>query len=431
MVHLNPRNRLAPRELLEGDLHLHHLLARVGDPHFFSETHAIRWNVQHASVDEDMPMTHELARLLARRREAHAIDEIIETTLESDEQCLARHTRLLDRALEQIAELALREAVDPLHLLFFPQLLRVLRRLATPPGRLAVLARGVRAPFHRALFRQAACALEKELRPLAPAQPANGSRVACHASHPPFLGRAAPVVRNRRHVADRPDLQPGTRKRLNRGFATGAGTLHAHVYALHTQVQRLARRLLCRDSGGEGRRLLGALEPGLAGAAPSDRVALHIADRDERVVERRGNVRDALGLDDLFGALRGRACRCRFRLFGLFFWLFFLRLVVGHVPLLFQDGLLPARDGASRSLFGSRVRGPALSSYRQMLSFATTPIRPDVHQALDVHRDFGAERAFDLVVPFDDLPQPRHFGVAQVAHPRVRADAGLRDDPDR
>jgi len=60
-------------------------------------------------VDEDMPMTHELARLLARRREAHAIDEIIETTLEGDEQCLARHTRFLDRALEQVAELALRK----------------------------------------------------------------------------------------------------------------------------------------------------------------------------------------------------------------------------------------------------------------------------------------------------------------------------------
>src|SRR5258706_2289130 len=176
MVDLNPRNRLAPRELLEGDLHLHHLPARIGHPHFFSETHAIGWNVQHASVDEDMPMTHELARLLARRREAHAIDEIIETTLERDEQCLARDTRLLDRALEHVAELALRDAVDPLHLLFFPQLLRVLRCLAAPAGRLAVLAPGVRAPFHRALVRQAARALEKELRPLAPAQPAHGSR---------------------------------------------------------------------------------------------------------------------------------------------------------------------------------------------------------------------------------------------------------------
>src|SRR5436309_11639895 len=39
------------------------------------------------------------------------------------------------------------------------------------------------------------------------AQSANGTRVACHASNPPFLGRAAAVVRNRRHVADRTDLR--------------------------------------------------------------------------------------------------------------------------------------------------------------------------------------------------------------------------------
>src|SRR6266487_6723066 len=132
--------------------------------------------------------------------------------------------------------------------------------------------------------------------------------------NPPFLGRATPVVRNRRHVADRTDLQPGTGERLNGGLAARAWTLHTHVHALHAEVQRFPRRLLGRDGCGEGRGLFGALEAGLAGRAPRDRVALQIGDRDERVVERRGDMRYALSLDDLLGALgaTGRTSGCWF-----------------------------------------------------------------------------------------------------------------------
>src|SRR5206468_10561834 len=108
-----------------------------------------------------------------RRREAHAIHEIVEAALEGHEQCFTRHTRLFDGALEQIAELPLRESVNPFDLLFFAQLLRVLRRLATAAGRLAVLTRSVRAALHCALLGKAACPLEEQLRALAAAQPAD------------------------------------------------------------------------------------------------------------------------------------------------------------------------------------------------------------------------------------------------------------------
>src|SRR5213083_230321 len=156
---------------------------------------------------------------------------------------------------------------------------------------------------------------------------------------PPFLGRAAPIVRNRRHVADRTDLQPGTGERLNGGLAARAWTLHTHVHALHAEVQRFPRRLLGRDGRGEGRGLFGALEAGLAGRAPVDRVALQSGDRDERVVERRGDMRDTLGLDDLLGALRATG-RTRWSWFGVRFgvglcvWLrvwFCVWFGVGHV----------------------------------------------------------------------------------------------------
>src|SRR2546422_11049817 len=52
--------------------------------------------------------------------------------------------------------------------------------------------------------------------------------------------------------------------------------------------------------------------------------------------------------------------------------------------------------------------------------------RPDVHQPLDVHRDLGAKRALDLVVPLDHLAQPRDLRVAQVTNARIRIHAGLR-----
>src|SRR5439155_561884 len=245
----------------------------------------------------------------------------------------------------------------------------------------AVLPRRVGAPLDRAFLREAARALEKQLGAFAPAQLADGTRVACHASNPPFLGRAAPVVRNRRHVADRPDLQPRAGERLNGGLAAGAGTLHAHVHALHAEVQRFARRLLGRHGGGEGRRLLGALEPSFAGRAPGDRVALQVGDRDERVVERRGDVCDAFRLDDFLGALRARrACWCWLLfVWFLFVWFLFVWfLFVRHVPLLFQHGLLLARDRAPRSLLGARIGVRALAAHRQILAMAAPAIRKNL-----------------------------------------------------
>ena len=62
---------------------------------------------------------------------------------------------------------------------------------------------------------------------------------------------------------------------------------------------------------------------------------------------------------------------------------------------------------------------------------AAAPVRPDVHQTLDVHRDFGPECTFYFIVPLDHLTQPRHLGVPQIAHARVGTDARLREDANR
>src|SRR5216117_2178033 len=83
------------------------------------------------------------------------------------------------------------------------------------------------------------------------------------------------------------------------------------------------------------------LEPGLARGSPGEGVPLHIRDRDERVIERRRDVAHAFGLDHLLGALRARC----FRL----------------CHLLFQEGLLLARNRAPRPLLGARVGVLALA----------------------------------------------------------------------
>src|SRR5213594_2813568 len=149
---------------------------------------------------------------------------------------------------------------------------------------------------------------------------------------------------------------------------------------------------------------------GLAGGAPRDGVALHVGDRDERVVERRRDVSDALGLDDLLGALRASPCRLRL------------------CHLLFEHGLFLARYGAPRPLLGARVGVGALAAHRQSLAVPRPAVRPDVHQSLDVHRHLGPQRALDLVVPLNHLPQACHLGVAQVAHSRVRTDPRLGEN---
>src|SRR6267378_2639027 len=75
------------------------------------------------------------------------------------------------------------------------------------------------------------------------------------------------------------------------------------------------------------------------------------------------------------------------------------------IRLLFQQGLFLARDRAPGTLLGARIGVRALAAHRQILAMTGAAIRPDVHQAFDVHRDLGTQRAFDLVVALDHLPQ--------------------------
>ena len=130
------------------------------------------------AVDPHVAVADELARLRARGGEAEAVDGVVEAHLEQHQEVLAGDPLAPVGLLEVAAELALEHAVDALDLLLLAELQAVAQRAAGAPA--AVLAGRVAAALDRALLLEAAVALEEELHPLAPAQPADGTRVSCH-----------------------------------------------------------------------------------------------------------------------------------------------------------------------------------------------------------------------------------------------------------
>src|ERR1041385_2214317 len=152
-VDREPGHGRSSRSALEGQLHRHHFPAVRSDPHFLPGSHAVGRNVHALPVDFHVPVPHQLPRRLAARGKAHPVDYVVESGLEGDEQIGAFDALLRAGPLEGGAELALGEAVDPLHLLLFPELARVFRHLAPAPaaGGLAMLARRITAALDRAL----------------------------------------------------------------------------------------------------------------------------------------------------------------------------------------------------------------------------------------------------------------------------------------
>ena len=59
-----------------------------------------------------------------------------------------------------------------------------------------------------------------------------------------------------------------------------------------------------------------------------------------------------------------------------------------------------------------------------------SPVTPQVHESLNVHRDFRSELAFDLVFPVDDLSNVTDLRFCEVIAPGVRVEADFRQNLD-
>src|SRR5476651_2587123 len=111
----------------------------------------------------------------------------------------------------------------------------------------------------------------------------------------PTLWRAAAVMRNRRHVADRGDGEADGLQGAQCRFASRAGTLDLDLERPHAVLHRLLAGILGSHLRGIGRRFARALEALAARGRPGDRIALGVGDGDDRIVERRVHMRDAGG----------------------------------------------------------------------------------------------------------------------------------------
>src|SRR5271156_1608138 len=115
------------------------LLRLFADSNDVTRLNLHRRDVRHHAVHRDRLMAHELTRFSARRAEAHAIHDVVETRLEQLQQVFTRVALEAVGFSEITAELALENAVDALHFLLFAQLRAVVGRTGTRGA--AMLAR--------------------------------------------------------------------------------------------------------------------------------------------------------------------------------------------------------------------------------------------------------------------------------------------------
>src|SRR5688500_4650807 len=80
--------------------------------------------------------------------------------------------------------------------------------------------------------------------------------------------------------------------------------------------------------------------------------------------------------------------------------------------------LLPG-NRLRRPLAGAGVGMRALAACRQRTAMAQAAVAAEVHQSLDVHRDFAAQIALDLIVAVDGFADLEHLGVGKLVDAAV------------
>src|SRR5690606_6584601 len=126
-VDLDPLGEADLARDLERGLHASLLLRAVAHGDRVSGLDLVRRNVDDLLVDGDAAMRDELARLGARRCEAHPVDDVVEPGLEHPQQVLAGRAFDLRGLRVIVAELPLEHAVHAAELLLLAQLHAVVR----------------------------------------------------------------------------------------------------------------------------------------------------------------------------------------------------------------------------------------------------------------------------------------------------------------
>src|SRR5258705_1141052 len=367
--------------------------------------HPVAGDVDLDAIDGEVAVADQLAGHPAGAGKARAVDHVVQPALQDAQQVLTRLARDPVGLFVVTAELLLHHAVGEAGLLLLLQLLAVFAFL---DARAAVLAGRVGTLLERLI---AADEVDAQATRLA----RGGSCVTSHESllllDPAPLGRTAAVVRLRRDIGNRPDLEAGGLQRPDRGIAARTRALHGHADLIHAVLLRLAGGVLGGQLSGERGRLARTLEADVARRRPGDDVALRVGDRHDRVVERALDVRSAVRDVLLFPAagllplLGGGAC-C---------------LLCGWHRL---PGLLLAGDGALRALAGARIGLGPLAAHRHAAAVPNTLVAADLDLAADVGLHLTAQITLHLEAAFDVVAQLGDLIVSQVLGAQVPVDAG-------
>lgn len=110
-------------------------------------------------------------------------------------------------------------------------------------------------------------------------------------------------MRDRRDIPNHIDPQAGRLERANGRFPTCTGALHVNVDLAHSTLHCLLRRDFPRSSSRKRRALPRPFKALVSRAGPHNRVAPHIRDGHDGVIERGLNVRDTALNNFLFSLL--------------------------------------------------------------------------------------------------------------------------------
>src|SRR3972149_3562780 len=211
-------------------------------------TDEIGGNVDPASRHEEMTMPDQLPALPARHRESELEHHVVQAPLQKDQQVVAGPPLHPVRFLEIVVELFLQESVYSPCLLLLPQLDPVVAVLRPT---LPVLTGGISPALDGALVGKATVPLQVPLHPFASAKTANrftipGQRNSSSdpcllRSNPSPFRRAAPVVRDWRHVPDVIDLEARRPQRPQGRLPSRAGALDVDRQGIDPVFHRLLR----------------------------------------------------------------------------------------------------------------------------------------------------------------------------------------------
>jgi hypothetical protein len=98
---------------------------------------------------------------------------------------------------------------------------------------------------------------------------------------------------------------------------------------------------------------------------------------------------------------------------------------------LLTDDFLHAANRFAASATRAGIRVCALAAHGQTAAMADAAITTDIHQALDIHADFGAQRALDFIIRADDLTNLRDIFIRQIFDSNIRVDFGLFENDSR